>query len=229
MMFSLFAWSSYTPSFKHCENDSWNVLYFFGSLASSANIAKQFFCKLVLMWFKMAFCCSCSLLMFNGMSSLSTMPFMKPIHLGRRSLNSLMNTRLTYKRMLKRWAILPMSNMSLGAVLGQYSKALNTTCPLVMTCLTPRWSSQSVASHLYKSAYSSCVTSSGCRIQTGLFLFINSHWYDTVTTFSSLSGTSSSFRCSIKSSMGKPTKAECFRMRSRNRSLSKNSYWSSFK
>ena len=33
-----------------------------------------------------------ALLMFSGMSSLSTMPFTKPIHLGMRSLNSLMNT-----------------------------------------------------------------------------------------------------------------------------------------
>merc|ERR1719316_1113567 len=74
---------------------------------------------------------------------------------------SMMKTRRTYSLMLLNFFLFPPSNMSKGARRGTKSTERNSSWPSTEKCLT--------------AAYSSCVTSSGLRIQMGFWPLRWSH------------------------------------------------------
>ena len=80
--------------------------------------------------------------MFNGRSSESTTPLMKPNHSGiNYSQSSMMKTLLTYNLML--FFFFLVSNISKGALLGTKMIDLNSRPPSTENCLTAKWSYQS--------------------------------------------------------------------------------------
>lgn len=92
------------------------------------------------------------------------------------SQSSMINTRRTYN--LMEFFFFFVSNMSNAARFGTKRIDLNSSWPSTEKCFTDKWSSQSLEIYLYRTPYSSFVTSSGFRNQRGFVLFktSNSEW-----------------------------------------------------
>mmetsp|Transcript_106713 Transcript_106713/g.311951 ORF Transcript_106713/g.311951 Transcript_106713/m.311951 type:complete len:276 (-) Transcript_106713:435-1262(-) len=223
------------PSLRFCPNMSWKDLNLATFVERDSSISKHCLPRIRPMRRITALSfCSCSRLIFRGRSSLSTTPQAKVIHFGKRSSNSLTNTRRAKSRTREpRVRPSARSNTPLAARCAQKRTARKSTWlwPECSTWRTAKASDaeESPSSHLYTSLYSPAETAFELSSQTGLIRLMSSQPRDIKTPNSGTGRTTSRWHRSAYKYTGHFTKQEC-RMRScRRLAQSRNSCWPSLR